>query len=265
MSTVLRVPMSDLAAGERDLDAEQTRYVVRVHRKRTGDRFIAFDPARGIECDAELVGKSRVRLGAPRPAREVPAREVTWIHACPKGDKADAIVRDATELGATRIVFVHTARIVSKPAFSRVERWSRIAREAARQCGRGEAPAIELVTKWEPAIATCHADVRVCLDPRGAPLRDVLSSARGSLAFAAGPEGGLTDAEVELAARHGFVRCRLGTLVLRTETVPAAVLGAALLLITRGRRLHRSSAPDIRFRNPRAACIADPSRMPRCR
>lgn len=229
MSALLRVPMSDLAAGERDLDPEQSRYVVRVHRKRIGERFIAFDPTRGVECDAELVGKNRARLDAPRPARAAPTREVTWIHGCPKGEKADAIVRDATELGATRIVFVYTARIVAKPAFSRVERWVRVAREAARQCGRGDVPAIELVTKWEAAIATCDADVRVCLDPRGAPLRDVLASARGSLAFAAGPEGGLTDAEVALAERSGFVTCRLGALVLRTETVPAAVLGAALL------------------------------------
>lgn len=227
MST-LRVPMNELAEGERDLDEEQTRYVVRVHRKRVGDRFVAFDPKRGDECDAELVAKSRVRLGAPRGA-EVAAREIVWIHGCPKGNKADAIVRDATELGATRIVFVHTARIVAKPPISRLERWTRVAREAARQCGRGSAPRVELVTKWEDALSDARQDVRVCLDPRGASLRDVLESARGSLAFAVGPEGGLTDGEIEIAKRHGFVCCRLGVLVMRTETVAAAVLGAVAL------------------------------------
>ena len=228
MST-LRVPMDELAEGERD--ARRRTNAIRRARSSTARRRL--DSSRSIrsaaiECDAELVAKSRVRLGAPRGA-EVAAREIVWIHGCPKGNKADAIVRDATELGATRIVFVHTARIVAKPPISRLERWTRVAREAARQCGRGSAPRVELVTKWEDALSDARQDVRVCLDPRGASLRDVLESARGSLAFAVGPEGGLTDGEIEIAKRHGFVCCRLGVLVMRTETVAAAVLGAVAL------------------------------------
>ena len=226
---MIRVPMDDLASGprERTLDAEQARYVVRVHRLRAGDAFVAFDPKRALEADGEVLSRDRVRIGEPRPAA-VAARSVTWIHGCPKGDKADAIVRDATELGATRIIFVHTARIVSKPPASRVERWTRIAREAARQCGRADAPAVALETKWVTALAA-PASVRVCLDPRGGALRDVLARAKGSVAFAAGPEGGLTDGEIDAATALGFVTCKLGAFVMRTETVPAAVLGALSL------------------------------------
>ena len=223
----LRVPFDDLAAGERELDAEQARYLVRVHRLRAGDAFVAFDPKRALEADGEVLSRDRVRIGTPRAAPSA-SRSVTWIHACPKGDKADAIVRDATELGATRIIFVHTARIVAKPPASRVERWQRIAREAARQSGRADAPEIALETKWDAALETA-ADTRVCLDPRGASLRDVLARAKGSLAFAAGPEGGFTDGEIEAAEKRGFVTCKLGAFVIRTETVPSAVLGALAL------------------------------------
>lgn len=223
----LRVPFDDLAAGERDLDAEQSKYVVRVHRLRAGDAFVAFDPKRAIEADGEVLSRDRVRIGEPRPAPAA-ARSVTWIHACPKGDKPDAIVRDATELGATKIIFVHTARIVAKPPASRVERWTRIAREAARQCGRADAPEVALEATWDAALAV-EAVTRVCLDPRGAPLRDVLARAKGSIAFAAGPEGGFTDAEIAAAEKRGFVTCKLGAFVMRTETVPSAVLGALSL------------------------------------
>lgn len=225
---MIRVPMNDLAAGERELDAEQARYVVRVHRLRAGDAFVAFDPKRAIEADGEVLSRDRVRLGEPRPAASTATRRVTWIHGCPKGDKADAIVRDATELGATRIVFVHTARIVAKLPASRVSRWERIAREAARQCGRADAPEIALDTSWKSALDT-DATTRVCLDPRGSSLRDVLARAKGSVAFAVGPEGGLTDGEIETAEARGFVTCKLGAFVMRTETVPAAVLGALAL------------------------------------
>jgi 16S rRNA (uracil1498-N3)-methyltransferase len=225
---MLRVPWTDLAPGERELSAEQARYVARVHRLRAGDWFVAFDPARALECDAELLSGRRARLGEVRAARAA-GRAITWIHGCPKGDKADAIVRDATELGATRIVFVYTARIIAKPPASRADRWRRIAREAARQCGRGDAPEIGLARSWDEALDAAKADVRVCLDPTGGPLRDVLAAARGSLAFAAGPEGGLTRDEITAAEKRGFVVCRLGELVMRTETVAAAALGAAAL------------------------------------
>ncbi len=229
MSAPLRVPMNDLASKDRvrDLDEEQTRYVVRVHRKRVGDRFVAFDAKLGVECDAVLVAKARVELGEVRAAtKAIATRAITWIHGSPKADKADAIVRDATELGATKIVFVYTARIVAKPPVSRVARWSKIALEAARQCGRADVPDVSLALAWEDALAACDADVRVCLDPIGTPLRDALASARGSIAFAAGPEGGFTDDELDEARRRGFVVCRLGNFVMRTETVPAATLGA---------------------------------------
>ena len=225
---MIRVPMDDLAAGERTLDAEQARYVVKVHRLRAGDAFVAFDPKRALEADAEVLSRDRVRIGEPRRAAAA-ARSVTWIHGCPKGDKADAIVRDATELGATRIIFVHTARIVARPPASRVERWTRIAREAARQSGRADAPDVALETKWAAALSV-EAATRVCLDPRGGALHDVLARAKGSLAFAAGPEGGLTRGEIEAAEERGFVVCKLGAFVMRTETVPAAVLGALALV-----------------------------------
>jgi 16S rRNA (uracil1498-N3)-methyltransferase len=50
------------------------------------------------------------------------------------------------------------------------------------------------------------------------------------LAVLIGPEGGWSEAELALAERHGFLRVRLGTLVLRTETAATAVLGALIAL-----------------------------------
>jgi 16S rRNA (uracil1498-N3)-methyltransferase len=225
---VIRLPMSDLAPGERELDDAQARYVSRVHRLRAGTRLVAFDPKRALECEAVIVSPRRIRLGEPHPAKTMTSRLITWIHGCPKGDKADAIVRDATELGATRIVFVPTERSVARPLATRVLRWSRIADQAARQCGRGDAPTVELATDFGDALESVSGDARICLDPRGAPLREVLGAA-GSLVFAAGPEGGFTESELGVARAHAFEVRSLGTLVLRTETVPAAALGAAAL------------------------------------
>ncbi len=223
---MIRVPMDDLAPGERDLSAPEARYITRVHRLAPGDPFIAFDPAHVIECDAEVVSLRRIKLGPPRPATLVPTRKVTWVHAFPKADKADAIVRDVTELGATKIILVQSARTIAKPAISRLPRWERIAREAARQCGRGDAPTITLDT-FPNVLTTIATPLRILLDPRGAPLRTAFAPLL-PITFVAGPEGGFTPEELTAAEQASFTLCSLGPLTLRTETIPAAVLGALL-------------------------------------
>jgi 16S rRNA (uracil1498-N3)-methyltransferase len=79
------------------------------------------------------------------------------------------------------------------------------------------------------------AAARFCLFERAqAPLGPALSRALGrgaALAFAAGPEGGLADEEVERARDAGFEPVSLGDLILRTETVVTAVLGAVRILL----------------------------------
>jgi 16S rRNA (uracil1498-N3)-methyltransferase len=233
----LRVPLEGLAPGDRALGAEASAYVAQVRRLGPGDRMVVFDPERAEEADAEVVGVSRravtVRVGEARPAALRPARAVTLVQGAGKGDKVDAVVRDATELGVTRILPAICARSVARPDAARAARWRRIAVEAARQCGRGDAPAIGAPVAFEEAVqrAAEGASARLCLDPRAeVGLAEGLAGvvAGAAVAFAVGPEGGLTGEELAAAERAGFVRVTLGPLVLRTETVCAAVLGALL-------------------------------------
>src|SRR6202021_527943 len=95
----VRAPIARLAAGERTLDAASAHYLARVLRLGEGDAFVAFDPAGGTEADTQSVSASAagvvVRAGELRTA--APRAEIVWIHGMAKGDKLDAIVRDATE------------------------------------------------------------------------------------------------------------------------------------------------------------------------
>ena len=233
----LRVPCALLASGDVPLSAEAATYVTRVHRLAVGDTFLAFDPERGTEAEAELIAIGKrgavARISAIRAASALPARAVTLIQGTCKGDKMDGIVRDATELGATRIVPAITARSVARPDAARADRWRRIAVEAARQCGRGDAPIIDAPQALAAALASAEgAALRLCLDPTAeTSLRSQLEmvAAATNVTILVGPEGGLDDAELDAAAREGFTRVRLGGLVLRTETVCAAVLGALVV------------------------------------
>ncbi len=237
--TLLRVPLALGEIGLLTLPDDAATYVTRVHRLGVGDRFLAFDPGQAIEADAEIVALSRkgatARIDATRPASRRPTRRVTLLQGSCKGDKMDAIVRDATELGATTIVPVITERSIARPDAARADRWRRIAVEAARQCGRGDVPRVEEPVALAALLARSRAPevIAICLDPRaeralGAALAGL--AAETEIAFLVGPEGGLSDEEIALAERAGYVPARLGTLVLRTETVCAAVLGGLLLI-----------------------------------
>ncbi len=239
--TVVRAPVEALAEGEITLDRDTARYLVRVRRLREGDTFVAFDPRAAREAAATIVRVSErevvVRVEPLSAAAVVAPRRVTLVQGIPKGTKADAIVRDATELGATDIVLAACARSVVRlegREEARVARWEKIAREAARQSGRADVPRVT-TSSWEEALAAVpEGSTRLCFwenatVPAGTVLRAAIDDA-APIAFAVGPEGGLEPREVEHAERAGFHVVSLGKLVLRTETVAAAVLGAVRAL-----------------------------------
>jgi len=218
------------------LDREASRYVARVHRRRPGDRLLLFDPEARLEADATVLAVGRevqVLVAAPRPPASPGGLPVTVLQAVGKGEKVDRVVRDATALGAARVVVVQAARSVADAASRaprRQERWRSVAVQAARQCGRGELPALDGPWPLEEALERVAADAgpSVCLDPGGRALRLVLDAWRPPepLVIAVGPEGGFTGEEIERLRSRGFTLARLGPFTLRTEVAAAAALGA---------------------------------------
>ncbi len=217
------------------LTDEDHRYLVRVLRLEVGDLVTLFDGKVG-EADArisrigpravELRVEVRRELGAPdRPA-------LTLIQALAKGEKLDLVVQKATELGVTRIMPVTSARSIPQleamRAIGRRTRWQKIAREAARQCGRTDVPSIEVVTPLATAMHAVSKDAfRLILweGAKGISLTDVLPTAQPpEMVVAVGPEGGFAPAEIEAAKAAGFLTAGLGPRVLRTETAALAIL-----------------------------------------
>jgi 16S rRNA (uracil1498-N3)-methyltransferase len=242
MARPVRVAVSPLALGEIELDEPESRYLVRVHRLRDGDRFVAFDPAAKTEAEGEIVSSSprrvRCRIESIRPSERVSTLPVTLFQALGKGDKPDRVIRDATALGAAAIVLVETERSVAKPGADRAERWRTIAVEAARQSGRGDVPEVSGPVSFEQALTSAKAfGVRIVLDPRAERnLREVLGSTplREPMAVLIGPEGGLSDGEMASLAEAGFESARFGAFTLRTETAATALLGALVALAELG-------------------------------
>lgn len=218
------------------LEGDAAKYLLRARRAAIGDAFVAFDPVRELEADAVLVAATKttatLELGPLRRGSVLAVRRTTLLQAIGKGDKLDDVVRDATELGATAFVPVATSRSVPRRQEDAVmKRLQRVAIESARQSGRGDVPRIRPPIDLAGALAALAADVRIALVPGGATrFGDALARVDGStsVAFAVGPEGGFDDAERQTLRDAGFIEATLGPVILRTETVCAAALGALL-------------------------------------
>jgi 16S rRNA (uracil1498-N3)-methyltransferase len=232
VSRRLRVYVAELAAGSRSLPRAAVLYLTQVHRLGAGDVFSAFDPEAELEADGVLVrvgaGRATCELGAPRRAPRRGALGASLLCAIGKSDKAGEVVRAATALGASAVTLLETERSLRRSGSS--SRLRSIAIDAARQCGRGDLPKLAGPVPLEDELALWRERslLKLCLDPRAErPLaervRDVVPGT--AVALLVGPEGGLTPAEVALAAAAGFEEAALGPHTLRSELACAAALG----------------------------------------
>ena len=217
----------------------------RVLRLRAGDEVGLFDGAgHGFLGVIESIGKeeSLVRLTSPDVREVEPAYRLTLAQGIPHHDKMDLIIQKATEIGVWSILPIVGERTAvnagSEGSWKRLDRWRRIARDAARQSGRLRVPEIHEPVSWSRYDDRAAAGVDRCryiLSPggdRSAPGAPEPVSRVSSAVIAVGPEGGWTDEEIAMARGRGFREVWLGPRVLRTET--AGIVAVTLLLFLAG-------------------------------
>ena len=221
-----------------ELADDTVRSLKSVLRLGPGDEVLFFDGT-GWEYRA-VIERIESRKGAARiVARqrvplEIPVR-ITLAQALPKGDKMEFIVQKATELGAARVIPFRSSRTIPRRteerAAKRLERWRRIAAEAAEQCGRGDVPEIAATVSYAEALGMARPEsVKVFFweSETERSVREILKTeeARSAKEFflVVGPEGGLSGEEAQTAREAGFLTASLGRLVLRVETAALAIL-----------------------------------------
>lgn len=227
--------VSDLA-DRLEVGGEDGHHLARVLRLRTGETVTAADGSGAWRpYTVAVADPSGVVLDAAGGLDREPAgpHRLAVAFALTKGDKPDLVVQKLTELGVDRIIPVVAERSVARPDASRAvaarERWERIAREASRQCRRATQPAVEALAP----LASLAGHPGLVVAERGGDPADALGSPPGDeLVVVVGPEGGLTDEEVE--GLGPWRRVDLGPHILRAET--AAIAAAALLSARRSAR-----------------------------
>jgi 16S rRNA (uracil1498-N3)-methyltransferase len=219
--------------GRATLDGPEAHHLLHVMRARVGDQVVLFDGRGGeYEATVELCGRREVVLAVgPREkvGRELPIRLAMGV-ALPKGERQKWLVEKITELGVAELVPLDTERSVADLKPKSLERLERTVIEASKQCGRNS---LMQIAEPQPLgdFLTAASGTKLLAHPTGEPIAKVCPATITAASVVVGPEGGLTDTEIDLAITHGWTSVCLGASILRVET--AAVALAAVIANSR--------------------------------
>jgi 16S rRNA (uracil1498-N3)-methyltransferase len=236
--------IADEVSGDRaSLLGRNAEHLARALRVRIGQEFEVSTGdsvrlGRVVQVEDQRV---EFELGETLPQKE-PAR-VTLLLAIFKFDRMEWAIEKATELGAAEIVPVisgRTDRRLASAATARVERWRRIAHEAAQQSRRVLPPEIAAPQPLKSALSV-ESELRIllCESERGTTLKQAIDGNwklefGNSVALGVGPEGGWTADELSAFTTAGWISASLGDSILRAETAAIAALSVAMSELASG-------------------------------
>jgi 16S rRNA (uracil1498-N3)-methyltransferase len=224
------------------IEAEDHHHILKVMRMQIGDQVICVDTeGNQAVCRLAEITDSNVVANVLQwkdDISELPI-SITIASGLPKGDKLEWIIQKGTELGAHQFLPFSAARSVvkwdEKKAVKKIDRWQKIAKEAAEQSHRTIMPKVLSAISFKEMLAKSndfHYKLAAYEEESRHGEATVLSSTlkrikKGeSLLLVFGPEGGLTTEEVKLLKINDFTLCGLGPRILRTETAPLYALAA---------------------------------------
>lgn len=228
--------IADEVSGDRAaLLGAHASHLVRVLRARVGQQFDISAGDRVRRGTVVDVAEDRVEFQLAEDIAVDEAAQVVVLLSVFKFDRMEWAIEKCVELGASRIVPIIARRSdshLAKAAEKRIERWRRIAVQAAEQSRRASPPAIDSPAKLTPALLATIPGTKIVLaeSEQHLALRHAVreSAAGDPIALAVGPEGGWTDDELALFSREHWKNASLGPTILRAETAAIAALAIVL-------------------------------------
>lgn len=220
------------------ITGEDAMHIMRSLRMRVGEEIILCDQ-QGFDYRCEIASFAEKTVVANVLTRYAscsePKIKVTLYQAMPKSDKMETIIQKSVELGVYRIVPVITTRCISRPEKNarKVDRYRKIALEAAKQSGRGIVPQVEEILSFSQALQQIStAPFRILFyEEDKTPFKQVLAQfpkEYTEISIFIGAEGGFAPQEVAALVEQGAHLASLGSRILRCETAPIAAIAAIM-------------------------------------
>lgn len=225
------VPKENVGKRSINIEGDEAHHILDVMRLCDGDKVVVFDGTgneySGFLKQADLKKKKVVVeiVRTERPALEK-MPEIVLAQSIPKKSKMDAIVEKATELGVSRVIPLLTDRTIVRPdaagSLKKTERWRRISREAAKQCGRTDVPKVDKITRYADMISVLDdydLVLMACLVDDTVSIKDAVSGIKsGNILVLIGPEGDFTPEEIEMGRKGNCRFVTLGKRILKSDT-----------------------------------------------
>ncbi len=224
------------------INGEDVHHISRVIRMQPGDK-IRCCTSDGYEALCEIAEITNDLVSCHiiewlSVNHELPVR-ISIASGLPKGDKLEWIIQKGTELGAYSFIPFNAARSIvkldDKKAGKKIERWQKIAKEAAEQSYRNIVPHVFKPKSFTELLGEAKLyDVKIVAYEEAAKAGEKKNLAKAfeqlkegeSMIVVFGPEGGLTEDEIKKLEDEGFIICSFGPRILRTETAPLYLLSA---------------------------------------
>lgn len=219
---------------------EDAKHIEKSLRMKIGEAItLVDDNSMQHSCVIEDISPNNVTVNVIEsfPCENEPDVKVTLYQALPKGDKMDTIIQKAVELGVTDIVPVISARCISRPdeksMAKKIQRWQKIALQAAQQSRRGIIPQVKQMQTFNQAVggideSQCNIIFYEC---GGDSIGSVIDKGNKQINMFVGSEGGFEQQEVQKVIDKNGYALTLGKRVLRAETAPLAGL-AVIMYVT---------------------------------
>jgi 16S rRNA (uracil1498-N3)-methyltransferase len=215
------------------LDAQATVHVARVLRLKQDDAVILFN-GRGGEYQGRITSLEKrntviVLTSFVESDAESPLH-ITLAQGISRGERMDYTVQKSVELGIARITPLLTSRtsvnLQGERKQRRQQHWQTIVNHACEQCGRNTLPPVDEIQTFASYLQQAPEQdaARLVLYHKSEQSIATITPQSSAFEILIGPEGGLSEAEIELAIHNGFTPVRMGPRVMRTETAALAAL-----------------------------------------
>ena len=222
---------------EMSITGVDAKHIGKVLRMQPGDKLqIVSDDGVSALAEVTAISESTVTVRCLEVLSEShePAVKITLAQGLAKGEKMDFIIQKAVELGAYSIVPVamehSVVRLDGTKADKKVERWQKIAEAAAKQSKRDIIPQVQAVQSVSQMLANNNCKTKIiayeCEDRMS--LKTALREAGqlDDLLLIIGPEGGISEGELNKAREAGAIPVSLGRRILRAETAGLVAMSA---------------------------------------
>ncbi len=220
-----------LTLGLLRLEEKASHHLAKVLRIAVGDDIILFN-GEGGEYAAVIRAVSKkfveAELVAFHPREVESPLKISLAQGIARGEKMDFIIQKAVELGVSEIFPIITERCNVRLDYEReqkrMQHWQAVVVSACEQSGRNHVPMIHAPQSLSAWLQDCKTELKYILSPHVSQKLKTQNQNPASIAILIGPEGGLSESEMTMAAKHDFTALNLGPRVLRTETAALAAL-----------------------------------------